>query len=85
MTDEGAHSEPTLDILAFRRHRRVPIVVLVVILYTRSPILSGVHKVDVFLLVSESGLVVLADSSFIAGNSPEIATHYHPAQTPCTG
>ena len=84
MTDEGAHSEPTLDILVLCRHRRIPIVVLVVILYTCSSILSGVHKVDVSLLRSESGLVILADSSLIVGNPPNVATHYHPAQPPRT-
>ena len=85
VTDEGAHSEPTLDILVLCRHRRIPIVVPVVILYTCPSILSGVHRVDVCLIGSESGLVVLADSSLIAGNSPKIATHYHSAQTPRTG
>ena len=79
MTDEGAHSEPTLDILVLCRHRRIPVVVLVVILYTCSSILSGVHKVDVSLEGSESGHVVLADPLLIAGNSSEIATHHHPA------
>ena len=85
VTDEGAHSEPTLDILVLSRHRHITMVVLVVILYTRSSILSGVHKVDVSLLRSESDLVVLADSSLIAGHSPKVATHYHPTQTPRTG